>query len=102
MKKLIVLLAMGMFLTSTIVMAGERQKPASDYRVEIKIVYNAVSADKAKRITNEIINRHDKACKVEVESKMVDGDNDTIDFSSYTTTANMICMDEDGDYYECE
>ena len=48
------------------------------YEVTFKVVYNAVSAERAAEIAKEIMTNHQDACKVEVRSVKNGGDNLTL------------------------
>ena len=57
--------------------------PSVKYEVTFKVVYNAVSAERAAEISKEIMIKHQDACKVEVRS--VKNGGDTLTLSNDTT-----------------
>jgi len=58
-------------------------EPTVKYEVTVKVVYNAVSAERAAEISKEIMIKHQDACKVEVRS--VKNGGDTLTLSNDTT-----------------
>ena len=58
-------------------------EPTVKYEVTFKVVYNAVSAERAAEISKEIMIKHQDACKVEVRS--VKNGGDTLTLSNDTT-----------------
>jgi hypothetical protein len=57
------------------------EKPP-EYRLEVKIVYNSVDADKLSDLIEQIAQKHGKACQVKFDVKKVD--NSLITFSTGT------------------
>ena len=66
MKTLLITLLALLLLTTT-VLAEEKE-----YRVEIKIIYNSLKRDVAKRVVEKAMLEHDEACKVSVNMESVE------------------------------
>ena len=56
------------------------------YRVEIKIVYNAVTAERAAAVLKEILTVHDEACEIRYTLKKGDSDTGTVVWTLPTNT----------------
>ena len=64
--------ATGVYAEMATVTGGATSEPTVKYEVTFKVVYNAVSAERAAEISKEIMTKYQDACKVSV--KMVKAD----------------------------
>jgi hypothetical protein len=107
MKKLMILFVwvVLIFVLPVVVFAGSKKELKSNYRVEIKIIYNKVTAEQAKFLTQKIINEHDKACEVKIETKMVGDDLGDLSVwngsGSLDNNLGVACLDGFGNIIEC-
>ena len=59
---------MGAYAEMTAVTGGVTSEPTVKYEVTFKVVYNAVSAERAAEISKEIMSKHQDACTVSVKT----------------------------------
>jgi uncharacterized surface protein with fasciclin (FAS1) repeats len=67
-------------------MCNAEDKQGTMHEVTIHVVYNAVNADRANAITSDARKRYGDACKIDISSKKVGTEDDSLVFYGVTNS----------------